>query len=54
MNELGSGVRNLYRYSKVYSHKDPELIEGDVFRVYVAIPEQATPQATGEDERTKK
>lgn len=57
-DELGSGVRNLYRYSKVYSHKDPELIEGDIFRVYVAIPAQTTPQATMQaamqDERTNK
>ena len=31
-DELGSGVRNLYRYCKAYSGHDPELMENDVFR----------------------
>jgi ATP-dependent DNA helicase RecG len=28
-DELGSGVRNLYRYGKLYSNKTPQLIDGD-------------------------
>jgi len=36
-DELGSGVRNLYRYSKLYSGKDPQLIDGDVFRITVPL-----------------
>jgi ATP-dependent DNA helicase RecG len=32
---LGSGVRNLYKYTKIYSGGEPELIEGDVFRTIV-------------------
>ena len=36
-DELGSGVRNLYRYSKIYSGKTPELIDGDVFRIIVPL-----------------
>jgi ATP-dependent DNA helicase RecG len=32
-DELGSGVRNLYRYGKLYSGKTPELIDDDVFRI---------------------
>ena len=36
-DELGSGVRNLYRYGLRYSGKDPELIDGDVFRIAVPL-----------------
>jgi ATP-dependent DNA helicase RecG len=34
---LGSGVRNLYKYTKIYSGGEPELIEGDVFRTIVPL-----------------
>ena len=34
---LGSGVRNLYRYTKMYSGGEPELIDGDVFRAIVPL-----------------
>jgi ATP-dependent DNA helicase RecG len=36
-DELGSGVRNLYRYGRRYSGKDPELIDGDIFRINVPL-----------------
>jgi ATP-dependent DNA helicase RecG len=36
-DELGSGVRNLYRYGKLYSGKTPELIDGDVFKIIVPL-----------------
>jgi predicted HTH transcriptional regulator len=36
-DELGSGVRNLYRYGKLYSGKEPRLIDGDVFRIIVPL-----------------
>ena len=38
-DELGSGMRNLMKYGKVYGGEDPELIEGDVFRIIVRVPE---------------
>jgi len=38
-DELGSGTRNLYKYSKLYSDKEPELTEGDVFRIIVPLDE---------------
>ena len=50
--ELGSGVRNLFRYTKAYSGGDaPSLIEEDIFKIIVPIDERlivdvATPQAT--------
>ena len=34
---LGSGVRNLYKYVKIYCGESPELKEGDVFRTFVPL-----------------
>ena len=50
-DQLGSGVRNLFRYSKFYSGKKPEFIEGDIFRIIVPLDESfmnenATTQST--------
>jgi ATP-dependent DNA helicase RecG len=39
-DELGSGVRNLYRYVRRYSGKNPELIDGDVFRIIVPLDDE--------------
>lgn len=36
-DQLGSGVRNLFKYSKHYSGREPEFIEGDVFRIIVPL-----------------
>lgn len=38
-DELGSGMRNLMKYGKSYGGADPQLIEGDVFRIVVKAPE---------------
>jgi len=34
---LGSGVRNLYQFTKMYSGGEPELIDGDVFKTIVPL-----------------
>jgi ATP-dependent DNA helicase RecG len=34
---LGSGVRNLYKFTKIYSGGEPEMVEGDVFKTIVPI-----------------
>ena len=34
-DELGSGVKNLYKYSKAYGGSDPVIVEGEVFRIEV-------------------
>jgi ATP-dependent DNA helicase RecG len=39
-DELGSGVRNLYYYVNRYSGQDPEMIDGDVFKVIVPLDEE--------------
>jgi ATP-dependent DNA helicase RecG len=36
---LGSGVRNLFKFSKMYSGTDPEMIEGDVFKTIIPLPQ---------------
>lgn len=36
-DNLGSGTRKLFKYSRYYSGSDPELIEGDVFRINVPL-----------------
>lgn len=35
--ELGSGVRNFVKYSKVYSGTIPEFIDGDVFKTKISL-----------------
>ena len=39
-DKLGSGVRKLFKYSKFYSGKNPQFIEGDVFRIIVPIDDE--------------
>jgi ATP-dependent DNA helicase RecG len=34
---MGSGVRNLYTYTKLYSGGEPELIEGDIFKTIIPL-----------------
>ncbi len=32
-------MRKMMRYCKIFGGKDPEMIEGDVFRIVVKVPE---------------
>lgn len=36
--ELGSGVRNVFRYGKVYGDAEPVFQEGDIFKTIIAVP----------------
>lgn len=38
-DQLGSGVRNLYKFTKFYSGQEPMFQEGDVFRITVPLDE---------------
>ena len=38
-DQLGSGVRKIFKYCKYYSGKEPEFVEGDVFRIIVPLEE---------------
>ena len=46
--ELGSGIRNIEKYSKIYSKHKPVLIEGDVFKTVVEIKGQAISDKTSD------
>ena len=48
---LGSGMRNLYKYTKLYSHAEPILTEGDVFRVVIPLNPHAL--ASGNEANVK-
>ena len=39
--ELGSGVKNLYKYSKLYGGSDPKLVEDDVFTTTISLKEMS-------------
>jgi len=38
-DELGSGMRKMMLYGKKYGGSDPQLIEGDSFRMIISVPE---------------
>ena len=41
-DELGSGMRNTYKFTKLYSGGVPQFIEGDVFKTVIPLNETAT------------
>lgn len=50
---IGSGVRNLYKYTPVYTAGGkPELIENDVFRIRIPISQRAVDEYMNETELT--
>ncbi len=49
-DELGSGMRKMMKYGKAFGGADPELIEGDVFRMIINVPEQSIPHDGAHDE----
>ena len=48
-DELGSGMRNTYKYTKLYSGGTPEFIEGDVFRTVVPLTSIAVERVGPQD-----
>ena len=56
-DRLGSGVGNIFKYSKYYSGEEPEFVEGDVFRIIVPLNEDYSydnPQNDSIDELERK
>jgi len=41
VEELGSGVRNIYKYNKIYAGAEPTFVEGDVFKTIIPLNTQA-------------
>lgn len=46
VDELGSGVKNIVKYNRIYSGEDPVFLEEDIFRTIVPLTPQVTMQAT--------
>ena len=56
-DRLGSGVRNIFKYSKYYSGEEREFVEGDVFRIIMPLNEDYSydnPQNDSIDELERK
>ena len=52
---IGSGVKNLYKYTPIYSGGgNPELYEADVFRITIPLTKEATRQVKMETELTER
>lgn len=49
-DELGSGMRNTYKYTRLYSDTDPIFEEGDIFRTIVPLKRIATEKVGSEEE----
>ena len=52
-DELGSGVKNLFKYSKIYGGNDPIISDDDIFNIKIFTNDQDTPQDTPQDDKTK-
>ena len=51
-DELGSGMRNTYKYTQLYSGGTPEFIAGDVFRTIIPLTPVAV-EKVGPQEKTQ-
>ena len=49
--ELGSGTRSLYKFSRLYTGKDPVLEDGDQFTAFVPVPPVMAAGVAGEGGR---
>lgn len=49
--ELGSGTRSLYEFSRLYAGKDPVLEDGDQFTAFVPVPPVMASMMWNEDDR---
>lgn len=41
-DELGSGMRNTYKFTKLYSGGTPQFVEGDIFKTIIPLNDTAT------------
>ena len=46
-DELGSGMRNTYKYTQLYSGQNPLFEEGDIFRTIIPLKKIATKKVGG-------
>lgn len=50
-DELGPGVRNIYKYTKIYSGGLPELKEDDIFKAYIPLVSNEEEQKEKNDKK---
>lgn len=48
-DELGSGMRNTYKYTQLYSKEQPLFEEGDIFKTIIPLKRIATKIVGGEN-----
>ena len=48
-DELGSGMRNTYKYTQLYSEENPIFEEGDIFRTIIPLKKIATKKVGGKN-----
>ena len=48
-DELGSGMRNTYKYTQLYSEENPIFEEGDIFRTIIPLKKIATEKVGGKN-----
>ena len=48
-DELGSGMRNIYKYTQLYSGQNPLFEEGDVFKTVIPLKKIATQKVGGDN-----
>ena len=48
-DELGSGMRNTYKYTQLYSGQNPLFEEGDIFRTIIPLKKIATQKVGGDN-----
>lgn len=48
-DELGSGMRNTYKYTQLYSKQQPLFEEGDIFKTIIPLKRIATKRVGGEN-----
>ena len=46
-DELGSGMRNTYKYTRLYSGQNPVFEEGDIFRTIIPLKKIVTQKVGG-------
>jgi len=51
-DELGSGVRNLFKYTKIYSGIEPQLLEADIFKTTIPLTHNNTKHTVIKDKKT--
>jgi ATP-dependent DNA helicase RecG len=53
-DELGSGIKKLFKYCKIYSGSDPELIEEDIFKTIIPLEVKTAKENSIEEESIEK